>query len=92
VLKNILEFNYIIIVESFDKIWLVWVIDLILGHNSEATGCILVWPDVSDNHSLPSMRVFQLGDYDHDANPRSGILPVQLWLFRNRHRYGVWHM
>ena len=84
-LKNILEFDHTIIVESFDRIGLVWVVDLVSGHNSEATGCILVWLDVSDNRPLPSMRVFQLGDYDHDANPKSRILLVQLWLFRKSH-------
>ena len=38
VLKNILEFNQIIIFESFSRIRHTWVVDLELNQNLEATG------------------------------------------------------
>ena len=41
-----------------------------------------VWPDVSDNCLLPSIWVFQLGDYDHDTDMTIKWLCMNLHFFR----------
>ena len=77
--------NQIIIVGSCPTIRHTWLGDMESDLDSEATGCILVHQDTTDNHHPPSLPVSLVFNADPDAKPRI-VIPTFQFL-----RSGWWY-
>ena len=91
VLKNILEFHQIVIVESCPMIWGAWVVVEVSDLNFEAAACTLSRQDVEDNCRLPFTLVSSFDDQDIDAKPGYRIPLAQSWFLGSGPRYGARH-